>query len=230
MYTFQVPTLLSVPSRAQSRAKALLSIASVAIVIVTMLTTTKARPVAHPAQPTAPVAAKATGKQLTDQMRKAAAYIGKAAKSADSKQVSPKIKNQQPFFAALRKTNSDIKLLSKAITAKDAKDMQRSMGRTGKGVAELKSAYRLSGIQNAQIADGIKKLDGAYTAFRKTYGAEAALAKKGTPLTAAQKQNATALKTKYQQTLTQLKQTRDKASRSNFGKTASNIAAVTDRM
>jgi len=221
-------------TRLQTRSRAALAVVSVAMVITTMLTSAEARAAAHAPRashtvaPAAQPAAKASGKQLTDAMRKAAASIGKATKSADPKQVSPKIKKQQPFFAAMRKTNADIKLLSKAITARDSKDMQRCMGRTGKGISELNSTYKLSGINNAQVADGIKKLNGAYTAFRKTYGPGAARAKKGTPLTAAEKQNATALKTKYQQTLTQLKTTRDKASKSSYGKTASNIAAVTD--
>ena len=152
-------TSCSARPRVRSQAKAMLSIASVAIVIVTMLTTTKARPVTHPAPAAPRAAAKSNGKQLTDSMRKAAASIGKATKSADPKQVSPKIKKQQPFFAAMRKTNADIKLLSKAITARDSKDMQRCMGRTGKGISELNSTYKLSGINNAQVADGKLTVD-----------------------------------------------------------------------
>ncbi|MBK6424651.1 MAG: hypothetical protein IPF82_00185 [Blastocatellia bacterium] len=173
-----------------------------------------------PAAITAPAAGK-SGKDLIGAMRKATALIGKAAKDASPAPVNPKTKDQQPFFAALKKTNKNIKALTKAATAKNDKALQKALGRTGKSVNSMKSAWRLTGVNNAKIADGIKKLDGAYAAYQKNFSKAGLRRKKGGPLSPKETQQAAAPKSKYQASLAPLKAARDRTSKGKFGKSPS---------
>ena len=169
---------------------------------------------------------KMTSAALTTAMTRAAAYVAKSAKAADKKLVNPKTKRQEPFFAALKKANTNIKALAASVKAKDDKKLFSAMDRTGKSVNELDTAHGLSGIKDPQIADGVKKLVGAYKTLRKNFGKEALRKKKGGPLTPAETTQAKGLKDKYTKSLAELNKVKAKAGASTAPGSKASLAQL----
>ena len=141
---------------------------------------------------------------MLNRLRRGAAYTAKSAKAADKKLVDAKMKRQAPFFAALKKTDKNLKDLETSLKSKDDKKFLKAMDRTGKSVNELDTAFRLSGIKDPKIAEGVKKIGDAFKTLRKNYGKEALRKKKGGPLTPKETDQAKALEGKYRKALADL--------------------------
>ncbi|MEO6390351.1 MAG: hypothetical protein ABIP75_00785, partial [Pyrinomonadaceae bacterium] len=159
---------------------------------------------------------KVTAASLTTSMTRTLASVATAAKNADKRAVNAKTKRQAPFFAALKKTNTNIKSLLGFAKAKDDKKFFPALERTGKSVNELDTAHRLSGIQNPKIADGVKKLVAAFKTYRSKFGKEALRKNKGGALAPAEAAQAKALEAKYRKALADLQRLKAKSGASKL--------------
>lgn len=157
---------------------------------------------------------KVTSASLTQSFTRSVAYISTAAKAADKKLVNAKNQRQQAFFAALKKTGRNFKALVADVKGKNDKKFFKTLDRTGQSVNELETAYRLSGIKDPKVGEGVKKLVGAFKAFRKNYGKEAVRKKKGGPVTAKEAEQYKALEEKYRKTLAELTKLKAKLAQS----------------
>lgn len=157
--------------------------------------------------------AKAKAPELVGSMRRSIALVRKSLKSSDPRLAGAKKQAQEPFFAALKKANRNVKDLAKVITAKDAKTLFKVSDRTGQSVRELETAYALSGVSVPGVSQGMKRLVESYNAFRRSFGKEGARRSKGGALSPQETKQASDLAGKYRAALPQLQKARTAAAK-----------------